>query len=837
VRPGSQSHSRTAAKWLVTALILCGWAAVTLAAPLSRAEQKDRIAKLDETYREFIVDVTPILTDAERDAFLRLENDPQRDVFIEDFWRRRDKKQGTTNNAFRKLYYERLEYVKEHFEHTGSDRARIYLLWGEPAEVTKIDCPRRMRPIEIWYYPILSEFPEFGREPYLLFYLPEMKAKEYILWHPLTDGIEELMRHDKVYDAPGPPMELMVDCRDIDVLAKALKTMRRISDRSYMLTTPPPVDPEAVSRIIRSVVIANPSAPKIEPRVRLSYPSSDGAHTDVQLFVEIPRAQMQPGELAQVKLYSVDVTGEITREGRMWETFRYRFDFPFEGAGETLPVMIDRMLRPGPYAARIKIADAKSGAEAIIEQQLDVPETPHPLFEHPLPAARGEGSGVRGATIRIVPLPDDDMVSGVQKIETILTGSAAKGVEFWLDGHKVAARHAPPYVLDVDFGDVPRLHRVRVVAVDEHDLPLTGDEITVNTGTEPFRVRIASPRVAPHLAGPTRVAVDVKTPRGKSLRSVDLYFNDQRVVTMVNPPFVQTIDVPSAGRIGYIRAVATLSDDSSAEDAVIINSPAQMEQVDVHLVELPTTVVASGRPRLGLPQAAFRVFDESKRVDIAKFEEVKNLPLSIGIAVDNSASMEPRMAAAEKAAAEFLRAVLRGSDKAFVVAFDSTPRVMQSWSSQPAELFAALAKMQARDQTALYDAIVYSLYNFTGVRGQRALVVVTDGKDTSSKFTYEQALEYAHRSGVPVYAIGIGIRALDAETKLNLSRLCAETGGSAFFVGETTDLAATYAQIADELRSQYIIGFYPPEKGTSRWHEVSVQVDGGKAKTVRGYYP
>jgi Ca-activated chloride channel family protein len=262
-----------------------------------------------------------------------------------------------------------------------------------------------------------------------------------------------------------------------------------------------------------------------------------------------------------------------------------------------------------------------------------------------------------------------------------------------------------------------------------------------------------------------------------------------------------------------------------------------MEQVDVHLVELPTTVVASGHPRLGLPQAAFRVFDESKRVDIAKFEEVKNLPLSIGIAVDNSASMEPRMAAAEKAAAEFLRAVMHGSDKAFVVAFDSTPRVMQTWSSRPAELFAALAKMQARDQTALYDAIVYSLYNFTGVRGQRALVVVTDGKDTSSKFTYEQALEYAHRSGVPVYAIGIGIRALDAETKLNLSRLCAETGGSAFFVGEATDLAATYAAIADELRSQYIIGFYPPEKGASKWHEVSVQVDGGKAKTIRGYYP
>jgi Ca-activated chloride channel family protein len=262
-----------------------------------------------------------------------------------------------------------------------------------------------------------------------------------------------------------------------------------------------------------------------------------------------------------------------------------------------------------------------------------------------------------------------------------------------------------------------------------------------------------------------------------------------------------------------------------------------METVDVHLVELPTTVLSGGRPRLGLPQSAFRVYDESKRVDIAKFEEVKNLPLSVGVAVDNSASMEPRMKAAEKAAADFLTTVMRGNDKGFVVAFDSTPRVMQTWSRDTKDLLRALAKMQARDQTALYDAIVYSLYNFTGVRGQRALVVVTDGKDTSSHFTYEQALEYAHRSGVPLYAIGIGVRDLDYATRSNLSRLASETGGEAFFIGNIVDLAATYSAIAEELRSQYIIGFYPPEKPGTKWHDVSVQVDGGKAKTIRGYYP
>jgi Ca-activated chloride channel family protein len=828
-------------------MLLCGYAAMALGAdkPLSHAEQKERIAKLGDTYREFLIDVTAIISDAEKDAFLRLENDPQRDVFIDDFWHRRDKLAGTTNSSFRKDFYERLDFVKEHFEHTGSDRARVYLIFGPPADVTKISCPSRLRPLEIWFYPMLPDFLEFGREPYLLFYLPEYKGREYILWHPQIDGMDELTKHESIYDGPGRSLTLplMAECKDIDVLYKAIGTMSRNKDRSYRLRLPPPIDPESITRLVRSVVIANPSAPKLDAKVKLSYPTSDGGKTDVQLFVELPRAQLQAAEVAKVKVYSIEVTGEIMRDGRMWETFRYRYDFPSETAGDSLPVMIDRMLKPGAYAARIKIADAKSGAEAIIERDLAVPEAAQPTPEQTAVTAHIEELRKSivddRATIRIAPLPDEDVLAGVQKIETILTGSAAKGVEFWLDGRKVAVRHSPPYTLDLDFGNVPQAHRVRVIAVDEHERPITGDEISVNTGTDPFRVRIASPRVAPHVEGPTRVAIDVKTPRGKKLQSVDLYYNDQRIVSMVNPPFVQTIDIPSSNQIGYIRAVATLADEPprSAEDAVIINSPAQMETVDVHLVELPTTVLASGRPRLGLPQSAFQVYDEAKRVDIAKFEEVKNMPLSIGIAVDNSASMEPRMATAEKAAADFLRAVMRGNDKAFIVAFDSTPRVLQTWSSKPPELFAALAKMQARDQTALYDAIVYSLYNFTGVRGQRALVVVTDGKDTTSRFTYDQALEYAHRSGVPVYAIGIGIHALDGETRIGLSRLCTETGGSAFFIDAATDLASSYAEIATELRSQYIIGFYPLEKAGAKWHEVSVHVDGGKAKTIRGYYP
>src|SRR3954451_18171170 len=107
---------------------------------LSRRERKDRIKNLGEKYRQFLNDVDPIMNPAELDTFLILETDPQRDIYITEFWRRRDAAHGTTNQAFREQYYERLETVKEEFTNASSDRGRIFLIHGEPAERIKIDC-------------------------------------------------------------------------------------------------------------------------------------------------------------------------------------------------------------------------------------------------------------------------------------------------------------------------------------------------------------------------------------------------------------------------------------------------------------------------------------------------------------------------------------------------------------------------------------------------------------------------------------------------------------------------------------------------------------------------
>jgi Ca-activated chloride channel family protein len=388
---------------------------------------------------------------------------------------------------------------------------------------------------------------------------------------------------------------------------------------------------------------------------------------------------------------------------------------------------------------------------------------------------------------------------------------------------------------------VPRARKVRVVALDSHDQPITGDEVIVNTGTDPFRVRIASPRVAPKLSGPTRVEVDVKVPEGKELAAVELYWNETRVATMYDPPFVQTVRIPADNGVGYLRAVASLkdSDIDPAEDVVMVNTPDFMETIDVHLVELPTTVIRDGKPVNDLAEKAFTVLDQGQPVKLAKFEHVKDLPLSIGMAVDTSGSMDARMATAREAGAAFFQNVLRKGDKAFLVAFDSQPHMMQKWTTDLGEIQSGLARLRPEESTALYDAMVYSLYNFLGVKGQKALILLTDGKDTVSKFTFDQAVEYAQRAAVPIYAIGLGIRGAEIDVKAKINRLCSETGGTSYYIDEVKDLSRIYVDIENELRSQYVLGFYPaPEvKAGGKWRELTVQTAEGKVKTIKGYYP
>ena len=834
---------------------------------LSKRERRARIEKLDVRHQDFVADTEPIMLGPELDTFLTLETAAQRDSFIDDFWRRRDAITGSTNHAFKETYYQRLEVAKSQFKSVTGDRSKIFLLHGPPNDAMRTDCARLLQPIEVWKY---DRIPGVGSALRLLFYKPRY-SNEYRLWNPLggSVAIGDLLATESASfqgdpaaarrmatDSASPYAyitRIQLECTNGDEVMRAITSMIQARVDALKLFEPPQINSEDMQKMLRTMVIANPKAPKLNAEFSVRYPAKDGSRTDVQMMLLVPRGEVTPAEVSGAEVYTIDVTGEVLRNGNLWEKYRYRFDFPGDFEGDKLPIVIDRLLRPSEYVSRIKVTDANTGAEAVIETPLQVPEIftpsapPEAVVASAVPSlpARSvtdikDDFTAQETRLRIVP-PDDEIVSGIQTIETMVTGNGIRGVEFWLDGRKIAVRRSPPYSLDFDFGIVPQMRRIRAVALNEKNEPITGDDIVVNTGTDPFRVRITSPRVAPRLAGPSRVEMDVNVPDGEELRSVELFWNEQRVAAMFDPPFVQTVDIPATQGVGYLRAVATLqnSEIPPVEDVVMVNTPAYMEELNVHLVELPTTVLVNGKPSSNLSEKSFKVLDEGKPVTLAKFEYVKNLPLSIGMAIDTSGSMQARMDEAQKAGAQFFEKVMKRGDRAFLVAFDTEPQVVQKWSTKVGDLHAGLAKLRAEESTALYDAIVYALYNFQGVRGQKALIVISDGKDTASKFEFEQALEYARRAAVPIYAIGIGIRGNEVDVRFKLSKLASETGGATHYIEQARDLHRVYDEIQEELRSQYILGFYPAAdvKTGGKWREVTVQTSEGKAKTIKGYFP
>jgi Ca-activated chloride channel family protein len=838
---------------------------------LTRRERNARIEKLDVRHQDFAADVEPIIIPAELDAFLMLETDAQRDSFIDDFWRRRDRMQGTTNLAFKDMYYRRLDAAKERFRKLDNDRARIFLLHGPPAEVVRAECQRLLQPIEIWKYPSI---PGLGYGVRLLFYKPRFSG-EYKLWNPLggAPALADLVASGDTADASSSESSLrreftesaspyayisriQLECRDGDEIMRAVTQMVQSRVDLSGLFEPPTMNAEEVQNLLKSVVIANPSAPKLAADFSVQYPGKDGSRTDVQMMLAVPRAQVTPAESGGTEVYTIDVTGEVLKDGQLWEKYRYRFDFPGDYRAEKLPIVIDRLLRPAEYLSRIKVIDANTGAEVVVENAITVPEIFVPEVAHAAPeegtsvaratapvpehVARGpEAVAPKGPALRIVP-PASEPATGVQTVEAMVSGDAVKAVEFSLDGRKVAVRRSPPYTLDLDLGVVPTMRRIRAIGLDAAGNAVIGDDLTINTGTDPFRVRIVSPRIAPHLVGPSRIEMDVRVPDGEELAGLEVYWNETRVATLYDPPFVQMVDIPATNGVGYIRAVAKLKDPSVApvEDVVMINTPAFMEELNVHLVELPATVIVNGKPADNLTEKAFKILDDGKPVPIAKFEYVKNLPLSIGMAFDTSGSMAARMDEAQKAGAQFFETVMKRGDKAFLVSFNKEPEMAQKWTMKLADIHAGLARLRPEATTALYDAIVFALYNFHGVKGQRALVLVSDGRDTDSKFTFDQVMEYAHRAAVPIYTIGIGIKGGDVDVKYKLGKLSTETGGTTYYIEQARELQRVYDDIQSELRSQYILGFYPaPDVKPGKWREITVQASDGKVKTVKGYFP
>jgi Ca-activated chloride channel family protein len=272
----------------------------------------------------------------------------------------------------------------------------------------------------------------------------------------------------------------------------------------------------------------------------------------------------------------------------------------------------------------------------------------------------------------------------------------------------------------------------------------------------------------------------------------------------------------------------------------------------VDLVSLNVSVTeGSGRYVTDLTTDDFNVFEDGVKQDVTFFNRT-NLPIALAMLLDTSASMESKLPTAQEAAVGFARR-LREQDLAEVIDFDSRVVVLQSFTNGSAELEQAIHKTSAGGSTSLYNAIYIALKDLKKVVAKnteeirrQAIVVLSDGEDTSSLLPFEEVLDLAKRSETAIYAIGL--RSPDGpgtttkgfkEAEFVLRQFAQETGGRAFFPTQIADLSNIYGQISDELSSQYTVG-YTSKNGRrdGSWRRVIVRVSRPNltARTKLGYF-
>ena len=261
-------------------------------------------------------------------------------------------------------------------------------------------------------------------------------------------------------------------------------------------------------------------------------------------------------------------------------------------------------------------------------------------------------------------------------------------------------------------------------------------------------------------------------------------------------------------------------------------APQASFRADSNLVVIPVSVTDTvNRFVLGLRKEDFKLLDNGVEQSIAHFSG-EDVPLSIGIAFDISGSMDFKLRPSREAAATMLK-TMGPDDEAFLVEFNDKSNLSVGFTSKTQELKDALQKVQTTGLTALLDAVKFSLNEMKSARNPRkAIVIVSDGGDNSSKYTAQQIEDLVREADVEIYTMGVfdplfslGLSPEEVSGPRLLSEIATQTGGRAFAASVSSDLPSVAARIAIELRNQYVLGYYPKDQvKDGKYHNVEVKI-------------
>ncbi len=821
-------------------------AAILVSAPAVSAKKKQEAEPLPENLSEahavWLAEVELLIGEEERAAFLALERDYHRDSFIRRFWQERDPFPDTRLNELEENWKLRLQLARDQFGGLEGDRAATLLQLGPPVRVDNDPCPRLFSTASLWEYG-----PQPGsRGSFVVVFVRGGTGSSdgYRLWSPF-EGVSSLIPFtgQARFGELDALDRVAASCPRGRDLRRALESAYGRRDIERLVEELPQPSTEWVLAFLGRLTTVPEGAGSLQAEFALSYPGRNQSRTVVQALIAVP-----PEAGGETRQFLLD--GEVLRRGAPFESFRYRFDFPEpDGA---LPIVVQRFLRPGEYTLVLRVQELEVDRYFRVERQIVVPlyrapELATVVAEEPAetgPVAKpfaeaNEPIPDREHRVRILP-PPRELLLGNVRVEAIASGEAVHKVTFSLNDRPVLSKLQPPYSVELNLGETPRLHSVRAVAYDAAGNELASDVAELNSGPHRFGVRLIQPLSTQTYRESLRVEAQVDLPDDESLDRVELYLGERRLATLYQPPYVQPILLEEEQGLTYVRAVAYLEDGNFTEDLVFINRPENLDSVHVDFVELYASVLDSeGRPVDSLEGGDFTVFENGSQQEIRRFERVRDLPIHAGVLLDTSTSMENALGDVERAALRFFQRIVLPRDRAAVIVFNDFPELKVPLTNRLEVLAGGLAGLEADGETALFDSLIYGLYYFAGIRGKRALIVLSDGADSSSRHNFDETLEFARRSGVAIYTIGLNLDHRDMTSRHVLAEMARATGGRSFLVGSAGQLERIYDSIEEELRSQYLIGYQSTQSADSGFREVELKLADPalEPKTIPGYYP
>ncbi len=511
---------------------------------------------------------------------------------------------------------------------------------------------------------------------------------------------------------------------------------------------------------------------------------------------------------------------------------------PIEADGTAL---LYREWDPGSYQLQIEIGTLDGRASGVWFGDIEVPESLE-TFEAP------EGASIDAIALDLT-LPSKGAVKfrpppnlgglGAIQLEVDAPESTAS-VEFLNDGTSLGRRNRAPWTVSIPLGDILKRTQISAIAYDSDGEYLGEDALVLNSPSGQIGVQILLAPESTIRNGMRKITV--ATSGGKEIQQVQLHLDADMVARWATCPCVTEVAVSRMQQAAILSAEVVDSQGTRGDAVLTLGGGGGfVGSVRVELVELPVVVLdPHGVPVVGLEQTDFSVFEDGTQVDIEGFGTTQDLPLSLAIAVDTSGSMIEDFPKVRQAVRGFTDELLEPGDQAVLIRFSWDAKVQVNWTDNIQALVGDLDTVTPDGGTSLNDAVVRSLEQFRGRRGRQAVVLLTDGEDTTSRTDWRVAERFAHTMRIPIFSIGLGVGKLDFSSRKVLKALAEETGGEAFFPKQVEELPAVYARIAELLRSQYLLWYQSPsDKPPEQFRSIEVRVakPEDEVRTISGYYP